>query len=112
MSENTSPLILPPSMTTKEEPPLGKDGKPKKRFQTMVRRGNNDTIEKAIFIDGELLDWAVDASSLMEAKRMGPEFFRAVQKDIERHFVESVSEVVGRHLTPGEIKQAMIEGWI
>lgn len=75
-------------------------------------RQNNGGIEKAIFIDGELLDWSVDISSLMEAKRMGPVFFRAVQRDIERHFVESVSEVVGRKVTPEEIKNATATGWI
>jgi len=35
-----------------------------------------------------------------------------VQKDIEKHFVESVSEVVGRKITPEEIKEATKTGWI
>lgn len=102
-------IILPPSM---ESPPLDEKGNPKKKFQVMMRQGKNGTLEKAIFIDGELLDWAVDASSLMDAMKMGPIFYKAIQADIEKHFVESVSEVVGRKLTAAEIKQAIQNGWI
>ena len=94
------------------EIPLDEKGNPKKQFQVMMRKGNNDTIEKAIFIDGEELDWSVDVSSLAEAMRMGHIYYRAAQKDIEKHFVESVSEVVGRKVTPMEIKQAIQDGWI
>jgi hypothetical protein len=94
-----------------EEVPLDDKGNPKKRFEVKMRL-NNGGMEKAIFIDGELLDWSVDISSLMDAKRMGEMYFRAAQRDIERHFVESVSEVVGRHVTPDEIKKATTLGWI
>jgi len=85
---------------------------PKKRFEVRMRPAANNKVEKAVFIDGEKLDWSVDVSSLMECKRMGPEYFLAAQKDIEKHFVESVSEVLGRHVTSAEIKQATITGWI
>ena len=69
-------------------------------------------IQKAVFIDGEKLDWEVDAQSLMEARRMGPKFFKAVQRDIERHYVESVSEFIGRKVTAQDIKEAIRTGWL
>lgn len=89
-----------------------KEETPKLSFEVKMRKGKNGTIEKAIFIDGELLDWSVDMTSLLDAAKMGPKFFRVVQKDIEKHFVESVSEVVGRKITPKEIKEATKTGWI
>ncbi len=95
----------------KKLPPL-KDGTPMLTFEVKMRLGNNDTIEKAIFINGEHLDWAVDVSSLMDARRMGLKFFEVVKKDIQKHFVESVSEFVGRKVTVEEIKQATKTGWI
>ena len=87
------------------------DDQPMNSFHIKMRQ-NNGTIEKAIFIDGELLDWAVDISSLMEAKQMGPQFFKAAKKDIQRHFLESVSEVLDRKVTIKDIKQAIQTGWI
>lgn len=93
-------------------PPTHEDGTPKLRFETKMRKRSDGAIEKAIFINGEQLDWSVDASSLMEAARMGPTFFRVVQRDIEKHFVDSVSEFVGRKVTPDEIKTAIKTGWI
>lgn len=92
--------------------PLDDKGVPMKRFEVKMRKGKNDVVEKAIFIDGEVLDWSVDISSLMEARAMGPEFFKAAQKDIEKHFTDAVGEVVGRYVTADDIKQATIDGWI
>lgn len=92
--------------------PLLPDGTPKKKFEVKIRKGENDVFEKAIFIDGEWLDWSVDLTSLMDAKRMGLMFFKAAQKDIEKHFTESVSEVLGRRVAVDEIKQATKTGWI
>lgn len=96
----------------KPEAPLLSDGTPKKRFEAMMRKGKGGNIEKAIFIDGEFLDWAVDMNSLVEAMQMGPKFFREAQRDIEKHFTESVSEVLGRKVTIEDIKLATKTGWI
>lgn len=74
--------------------------------------GSDGSIEKSIFIDDELLDWSIDINSYLEACKMGPHFKAAVQKDIERHFVESVSDFVGRHVTMEQIKAAIKNGWI
>jgi hypothetical protein len=100
------------SDTPEITPPLDEKGNPKLSFEVKMRKGNNGTIEKAIFIDGEILDWSVDISSLMEAMKMGPKFYRAAQRDIEKHFTESVSEVVGRHVSADDIKEAIKIGWI
>ena len=98
-------------MENEEKIPTLSDGTPMLRFEVKMRP-NRGGIEKAIFIDGELLDWSVDVSSLMEAAKMGPKFYRAAQRDIEKHFVDSVSEFVGRKLTAQDIKNATIDGWI
>ena len=84
----------------------------KVKFEVKMRKGDNDVLEKAIFIDDELLDWSVDISSLAEAMSMGPKFYKSVQRDIEKHFTESVSEVVGRKVSAEEIKKATVIGWI
>ncbi len=85
---------------------------PKVSFEVRMGKGKNGTIEKAIFIDGELLDWSVDVSSLLDAAKMGPKYLRIVQRDIEKHFTESVSEVLGRKISHLEIKEATKTGWI
>jgi hypothetical protein len=95
-----------------KQPPKLPDGTLKKTFQVMMRPGKNGVLEKAIFIDGELLDWAVDMTSLADAMHMGPKFFAAAQKDIAKHFIESVSEVLDRKVTIEDIKQATKTGWI
>lgn len=107
-------IILPDGDRNPEplNPPLRADGTQKLRFETKMRKRSDGTIEKALFIGGEMLDWSVDVSSLMDAARMGPLYFRAAQRDIEKHFVESVSEFIGRKITPEEIKQAIKSGWI
>ena len=89
-----------------------KEETPKLSFEVKMRKGKRDVIEKAIFIDGELLDWSIDMSSFMDAAKMGPKFKRAAQKDIEKHFIESVSEFIGKKVTIDEIKTAIKTGWI
>ncbi len=84
----------------------------KKRFEVRMKMHSNGSIEKQIFIDNEMLDWSVDSSSFLEAQKMGPQYMRAVQEDIAKHFIESVSEVLGRKVTIEDIKQATIDGWI
>jgi hypothetical protein len=104
--------IILPNENNNENAPLLPDGKPKLRFEVKMRRDPSKGIQKAVFIDGELLDWEVDAQSLMEAMKMGPTYYRAVQRDIERHYVESVSEFIGRRVTADDIKEAIKTGWI
>lgn len=103
-------IILPNE--NNEKRPLLPNGEPKVRFEVKMRNDPRMGIQKAVFIDGEKLDWEVDAQSLAEAMRMGPKFFRAVQRDIERHYVESVSEFIGRKVTAKDIKEAIKTGWL
>lgn len=92
--------------------PTDKDGKPLLRFEVKMRRHPGGEIEKGIFIDNQQLDWSIDISSFQEACRMGLQYKLAVQGDIAKHFVKSVSEFVGRHVTIAEIKSAIKTGWL
>jgi hypothetical protein len=51
-------------------------------------------------------------NSYIEAMKMGPHFRREIQKSIEEHFIEAVSDTLGRKVTMEEIKQAIQTGWI
>lgn len=84
----------------------------KKRFEVKMRVTPDRGVEKAIFIGGEMLDWQIDINSYVEAVKMGFQYRRAVQRDIEKHFVESVSDFLGRHVTMDDIKEAIKSGWI
>lgn len=84
----------------------------KKKFEVKMRSGKNGTLEKAIFINDEQLDWTVDLSSFMEAKKMGYHFMREAQKSIEEHFIASVSDFLGRKVSMLEIKEAIKTGMI
>ena len=85
-------------LTPARKRPSLPDGTPMKNFE--VRMFHKDgALRKAVFIDGELLDWSVDTATLHDAMTMGEKFFRAVQRDIEAHVVASVSDFVGRKVT-------------
>jgi hypothetical protein len=84
----------------------------KKSFVVRIIQHPSGSIEKQIYIDDELLDWSVDIESFHEACRMGPLYEKAAKESIARHFLESVSEVVGRKLTVDDIKNAHINGYI
>lgn len=83
-----------------------------KRFEVKMRAAKGGGVEKAIFINGELLDWQIDLMSFAEACKMGPSFKAEAQKDIAKHFIDSVSDVLGRHVTLEQIKTAIKTGWI
>jgi hypothetical protein len=97
---------------SEEQPELTPEQLGKKSFEVRYGMGKNSTIQKAIFIDGELLDWRVDMSTYLDAMKMGPMYMREIQKDIEKHFIESVSDFLGRNVTVEDIKQATKSGWI
>jgi hypothetical protein len=83
-----------------------------RRFEVQLRPAKGGGLEKAIYIDGEMLDWQVDLNSYMEAVKMGPAFMLEAQKSIAEHFVEAVSDTLGRKVTIEEIKTATKTGWI
>ena len=84
----------------------------KKTFEVKMRLQSDGGIEKAVFIGDEMLDYSIDINAFVEASKMGPNFKLAVQKDIEKHFTESVSEFLGRKVTIEDIKKAIVTGWI
>ena len=84
----------------------------KVKFETKMRQGKNGKIETAIFIDSDKLHWSIDTTILIDAFKMGPEYLKAVQKEVEKHFIESVSEFLDRKVTYDEIKTAIKTGWI
>lgn len=105
-----SELFIPGQSS--KNPPLHEDGLPKKRFEVITIPAEGGGLKNAVFIDGEELDWSVDINSLADAMKMGKKYFRAVQKNIVIHYLESVSEVVGRRISPEELKEATKSGWI
>lgn len=85
----------------------------KKKFELKISPPDeNGMQERQIFIDGELFDWGIDEHAFAYAKKMGPEYFRAAQIDIAKHFLASLSEVVGREVTYHDLTQAQKTGWI
>jgi len=84
----------------------------KKKFEVKFRLHPDGFMEKDVFIDGQKLDYSIDISSYREAAKMGLQYKHAVQKDIEKHFTKCVGEVIGRHITLNDIKQAIKTGWI
>lgn len=71
-----------------------------------------DGVEKAVFVDGKKLDFKIDVLRFLQAKSRGVDEMIREQKRIEREFINSVSEAVGRRVTREELKIATIEGWI
>jgi hypothetical protein len=106
-----SDLYLPNNDETPQAPLLP-DGTPKKRFEVITVPGPNNTLKNMVYIDGEYLDWSFDVKDFMEARKRGGAVFAAVKKDIIRHYCESVSEFIGRRVTPQDIDNARKTGWI
>jgi len=82
------------------------------RFETRIKFHPNGEIERQIYIGNELLDWSVDITSFQDARRMGPQYHKAIKEDIVKHFTNSVSEVLGRKVSMEDIVKATKTGWI
>ena len=96
-------------------PRLDQNGKLKVKFEVKMRLLGSeikDGIEKAVFIDDKRLDFTIDVFRFLDSKFMGHEYVVQEQKKIEKEFVKSVSEFLGRQVNIVEIKKAIIEGWI
>ena len=87
--------------------PLGK-----KSFMVRAIKGKDGGIKHAIFIDGEMLDWAIDMHDYLDAMKMGPMYLNAIKADIVKHFIESVADFLGRKVTIEELNHARKVGWI
>ena len=108
--EQEKPKIL------SEIPPLDAKGNFKRKFEVKMRvlgpNPQEDGVEKAVFIDGKKLDFKIDVLRFLEAKHKGINFLIEEQQKIEKEFVKSVSEALGRKVTTEEIKRATLAGWI
>lgn len=110
MQEEENEVEVPtPEFILPEEDPIP-EGKVK--FETRIKLHPSGAVEREIYIGGEKFDWSVDVTSFHEAVKMGPMYKRAVQADIVKHFVDSVSDVLGRKVTMKEVNEATKRGWI
>jgi hypothetical protein len=83
-----------------------------KKFEVKKYFHENGEFSEGIFVDGELFDWSINEEDVQWARKQGPEYFAAVQKDIVKHFFECLSEMVGRPVTDKELEKAKKTGWI
>ena len=97
-------------------PPLDQRGRPKRKFEVKMRvlgsDPKKDGLEKAVFIDGKKLDFSIDILRFLEAKSRGVDQMVREQKRIESEFIKAVSDALGRRISGGELKRAILEGWI
>ena len=94
-------------MDTPQEQPA------KKRFVVKIHFDQMQGIHRRdVFIDDELFEYEIDQESLLQAKKMGPGYLIAARRDIERHFLESLSDFIGRKVTEDDVKEAIQTGWI
>ncbi len=84
----------------------------KKRFKVKWYKDTDGKVKKAVFIDNEIIDYSVDLESLKKISSLGEEYKRIALKDIEKHFMECLSDTVGRKITENELRQAIETGWI
>jgi hypothetical protein len=84
----------------------------KVKFETRIKLHSNGSVEREIWISDQKFDWSVDITSFHEAVRMGSMYKKAVQQDIVKHFVNSVSDFLGRKVTMKEVNEATKRGWI
>ncbi len=85
----------------------------KKKFEWRHRNLPGGKKENALFIDNEIFEWSVDFESLSRVMATGDEFLiKATKKDIEAHFLDSLSEFIGRKISQQDINKAEKTGWI
>lgn len=82
------------------------------RMKVLGKDPEKDGVEKAVFVDDKKLDFKIDVNRFLEAKSKGINYLIEEQKKIEKEFIKSVSEAIGRKVTTEEIKKATVTGWI
>jgi hypothetical protein len=89
------------------------ESKKKKKFTVKVNYDKSAGIyRRDVFIDDELFEYEIDQPSLIQAKEMGPEYEAQAKRSIEEHFINSLSDFVGRKITARELIMAIQTGWI
>lgn len=86
---------------------------PKKRFVVKTHYDPSAGVHrKDVFVDDKLFPYEIDQASLLRAKQMGAQYFAQAQLDIMKHLVESLSDFLGRKVTPESLMEATRTGWI
>lgn len=73
---------------------------------------------KGIFVDGELFDWGIDEKEYNEAVKFAEKqknkegMLLKIHQNIEKHFINSLSEFMNRKITLKELDEARKTGWI
>jgi hypothetical protein len=84
----------------------------KSKFEVRMHMAEKGNLKQGIFIDGQLLDWSVDVHDLLEAKKMGTQYIKDLEIDVIRHFLQSISDFIGRKVSVEEMNQAKKNGYI
>lgn len=67
----------------------------------------------ALYVDGELFDWDTDKEALQKAKQFSAHYTflaESIAGDIQKHFLDSFSQFIGRDITLKELNQAIQKG--
>jgi hypothetical protein len=86
--------------------------KGKKKFEVRFYKDADGKVKKGVFIDNEVIEYSIDVESLKKIAELGTEYKKAAHLDIEKHFLECISDTVGRKITPEDFWQATKTGWI
>lgn len=90
------------------------------KFEVKTFFDDANRLTKGIFIDDKHFDWGINEEDYKDAaesaKKMEPAIGRAYLKSIsdsiQLHFIESLSEFMGRRVTPLEVNAATKTGFI
>lgn len=70
---------------------------------------------RAIFVDGELFDWGLEEEDLKRAKEFSETSLalrKSIHGDIQRHFLDSFAEFIGKAVSLRELNEAIESGCI
>ena len=70
---------------------------------------------KAIYVDDTLFDWGLDPDDIERAKEFAKSsdvLKKTIQNDIQKHFLDSFAEFLGKAITFSELNAAIESGQI
>ena len=73
------------------------------------------TSQKVIFVDDELFDWGIEEEALEQARKFSKNdegIQTAIHGDIQKYFLDSLSEFLGHTITLKEVNEAIENGFI
>lgn len=85
----------------------------KKKFEVKTHFDESSGMyRRDVYINEMLFDYEVDQDSLAKAKELGGLYYEEVQRDIQKHLLECLSDFLGRKVTAAQLMQAIQTGWI